>query len=63
MDPTACWNRLNDAVMDGDAEGFLAACEDLQEWVTRGGAYPKQWTAETAGAWLVIISHVTTLRD
>ena len=60
MDPTACWQRILEAVRDGKAIQFQAACVDLQEWVERGGFYPKQWKISEYGAWRTILANITS---
>ena len=49
MDPTQCLHRIEDAVLDGDYEEADEACEDLYEWLERGG-YEPTWVNSTAGA-------------
>jgi len=41
MDPDACLDRLLDAAVQGDAEAFANAAEDLYEWLQAGGFAPR----------------------
>jgi hypothetical protein len=43
MDPEVCVQRILDACGEGavDMEPFLEACEDLAEWLGKGGFVPK----------------------
>jgi hypothetical protein len=59
MDPDAVWERILEAVREGRAYQFQSACNDLQEWVERGGFYPSQWKQNERGAWRVILSNIT----
>ena len=43
MDPDACLARFLDACHDDDREEAIAALEDLQEWLRKGGFLPKRW--------------------
>lgn len=40
MDPTACLQRIFDAVKDNDHEEYFTAFEDLFNWLDRGGFSP-----------------------
>ncbi len=55
MDPTACWNRWMDAVIDGDMAEAFDAWTDLTTWLARGGFEPA-WHPKQAAqfrAWRV----------
>jgi hypothetical protein len=41
MDPDACLARLLDAAVQGDAEAFANAGEDLYDWLQAGGFAPR----------------------
>lgn len=41
MDPDACLNRIFDAMGDKDWQEAADACEDLHEWLRKGGFEPK----------------------
>lgn len=41
MDPDACLDRLLDAAVQGDAEAFANAAEDLYAWLQGGGFAPR----------------------
>ena len=50
MDPTACWERMREALIDGDIGEARAAADDLSTWLARGGFMPEvggDWTAAT----------------
>lgn len=38
MDPDECWAQINDDTIDAVERAFL--CEELCEWVRRGGFLP-----------------------
>ena len=40
MDPLACFERLIDALIDGDKDEAEAAARDLAEWINGGGYTP-----------------------
>lgn len=40
MDPECCWNRLLDALMNGDEDESSAAAEDLAGWIKKRGFAP-----------------------
>lgn len=55
MDPTACYNEIQDIIADWDsatrgsseerdaAEALLTAFDDLDQWLRKGGFLPRQW--------------------
>lgn len=49
MDPTACLERLQDAHLSDDKEETIAACQDLMDWINKGGANP-DWERFPIGA-------------
>ena len=40
MDPQACLRRLLDAIQNQDRDEIQYACEDLAEWIAKGGFLP-----------------------
>lgn len=40
MDAQACLARIIDAARDNDRDEYIAACEDLAEWLGSGGFAP-----------------------
>lgn len=40
MDPQACWERIKEALRDGDREEAQYALQDLAEWIRKGGFLP-----------------------
>ena len=49
MDPTHCLHRIEDALLDRDFEDADWACEDLNDWLNRGG-YEPEWGSSAAGS-------------
>lgn len=49
MDALACWERLCDALSDGDIDEAQSACDDLAKWKARGGFRPVEIPAD---AWV-----------
>jgi hypothetical protein len=40
MDPQACWERIKEALRDGDREEATYALQDLERWIRGGGFLP-----------------------
>lgn len=40
MDPQACWERIKEALRDGDREEAAYALQDLETWIRKGGFLP-----------------------
>ena len=40
MDPQACFVRIINALTDFDREDGIAACDDMIEWLGKGGFHP-----------------------
>ena len=40
MDPQACYERILDALIEGDLEEATFAIDDLRNWAGRGGYLP-----------------------
>ena len=40
MDPQVCFVRILDAIADDDREEAFYACNDMIEWLNKGGFYP-----------------------
>lgn len=41
MDPTACWQRIVDALQDNNTIEAIDAAIDLAAWLNRGGFMPE----------------------
>lgn len=54
MDPSACFQRILDAIAAHDVQEFDAAFDDLATWLKRGGFAP---TVTTLGAGTVQTVH------
>ncbi len=40
MDPNACWQRMVDALIEGNTVEAINASIDLSIWLNRGGMFP-----------------------
>ena len=40
MDPQACFARITDAMAEGDYEEAFYACNDMIDWLAKGGFEP-----------------------
>jgi len=49
MDPTVCWERLCEALVDGRKSDARDLARDLRQWVRRGGYVPHELASTYGG--------------
>lgn len=54
MDPVACVARILSLIAAHDGEEARAACDDLRDWIARGGLRPHGWTPAECAAFLTM---------